>query len=302
MPPEAGVAGLPLGGSPAEVRRPKLALGGTLRYCFDMRTSLPGRKSPPEAGEVDRLDCVADLDSMPLPRLRDLTMPTSSRSSAAGAGSAVSAGLAESAVSVHYERIRSEVLDGTFPPGTLLLETTLSRRYDISRTPVREALGLLAQDGLLERTRRGFLVRTRTAEEILDLYDARIALESTAARLAAERRSQLELDQLERLIEYRRAAADADAVAEANRQWHAILRSAAHSETIGSLLEQVGTQLAIYRPAFTMRSDANSEVNEHIRITMAIRVQDAEEARLAMIAHLEVGRELRVRTLLEDLG
>lgn len=205
-------------------------------------------------------------------------------------------------MSVHYERIRSEVLDGTFPPGTLLLETTLSRRYDISRTPVREALGLLAQDGLLERTRRGFLVRTRTAEEILDLYDARIALESTAARLAAERRSQLELDQLERLIEYRRAAADADAVAEANRQWHAILRSAAHSETIGSLLEQVGTQLAIYRPAFTMRSDANSEVNEHIRITTAIRVQDAEEARLAMIAHLEVGRELRVRTLLEDLG
>ena len=208
----------------------------------------------------------------------------------------------ESAVSVQYQRIRSEVLDGTFPPGALLLETTLSRRYNVSRTPVREALGLLAQDGLLQRTRRGFQVRTRSAEEILDLYDARIALESAAARLAAERRSELELLLLEELIERRRQAADEAAVADADRRWHLALRSAAHNETIVGLLNQVTTQLSIYRPAFTMRTRANSEVDEHDRVTKAIRKQDGEAARLAMIAHLEVGRELSVRALLEDLG
>src|ERR1700733_10681417 len=122
-------------------------------------------------------------------------MPSDAPSATAAAAAAESAG------SVQYQRIRREVLDGTFPPGALLLETTLSRRYNVSRTPVREALGLLAQDGLLQRTRRGFQVRTRSAEEILDLYDARIALESAAARLAAERRSELELLLLEELIE-----------------------------------------------------------------------------------------------------
>jgi DNA-binding GntR family transcriptional regulator len=203
---------------------------------------------------------------------------------------------------VQYQRIRDEVLDGTFSPGTLLLETMLSRRYNISRTPVREALGLLAQDGLLERTRRGFVVRTRTAEEILDLFDARIALESTAAGLAAERRSELELLRLEELIERRRQATDEDAIAQADRQWHLALRLAAHNQTITSLLNQVATQLSIYRPAFTMRTGANSELDEHYRVTEAIRKQDREAARLAMIAHLEVGRQLSVRALLEDLG
>lgn len=215
---------------------------------------------------------------------------------------AAAASSTETAVSLQYQRIRSEVLDGTFPPGALLLETMLSRRYNISRTPVREALGLLAQEGLLARTRRGYVVRTRTAEEILNLFDARIALESTAASLAAERRSQLELLRLEELIERRRQAADADAVAEADLRWHMALRSAAHNEAIVNLLDQVATQLSIYRPAFTMRTDANSELDEHDRVTKAVREQDREAARLSMISHLEVGRELSVRALLEDLG
>jgi DNA-binding GntR family transcriptional regulator len=93
---------------------------------------------------------------------------------------------------VQYTRLRKEILEGAFAPGTILLKTALSARYGVSRTPVREALGRLAQDGLIERSTRGFRIRQRDPEQILEIYEARIALEARSAELAARRRTEFE--------------------------------------------------------------------------------------------------------------
>ena len=109
---------------------------------------------------------------------------------------------------VQYARLRKDILDGAFAPGTVLLETALSVRYGVSRTPVREALGRLAQDGLIERSTRGFRIKQRNPEEILEIYEARIALESRSAELAARHRTDIDLARMAYVLDERRAETD----------------------------------------------------------------------------------------------
>ena len=84
-----------------------------------------------------------------------------------------------------YDRIKQAIMEGTFEPGQALTEAALSEWCGVSRTPVREALGRLEQDGLVTRNGRAVLVTERTPEEILGIYETRIALETAAARMAA---------------------------------------------------------------------------------------------------------------------
>ncbi|MGH9018530.1 MAG: GntR family transcriptional regulator, partial [Acidimicrobiales bacterium] len=91
-------------------------------------------------------------------------------------------------VSLAYDRIRRSIVDGSYPPGSRLVEQALSSELDLSRTPIREALRRLEVEGLvLYRRHRGAVVRTTTADEVIDLYELRARLESYAAELAAAR-------------------------------------------------------------------------------------------------------------------
>ncbi len=203
------------------------------------------------------------------------------------------------ATEAQYAALRQHLVDGDFPPGTMLFETALSARYGVSRTPMREALGRLAQDGLIERSTRGFRVRTRSPEEIIDIYDARIALESTCAGLAASRHSQFDLARLAHLLEQRRLAADPNAFGELNNAWHDALRAAAHNPTISSLLDRLDAMLQIYRSRKKQAADDRS-VDDHDSILAAVRSRDAETAERAMREHLRYMRDRRISNLLEE--
>lgn len=84
-------------------------------------------------------------------------------------------------------RIREMILRGELPPGQRVAEAPLADRLGVSRTPVRQALPLLAQEGLLlEHETRGYVVRAFTAADIIDAIDLRAVLEGLAARRVAE--------------------------------------------------------------------------------------------------------------------
>jgi DNA-binding GntR family transcriptional regulator len=204
------------------------------------------------------------------------------------------------ATDMQYARLRQEILDGVFAPGTTLLETALSAKYGVSRTPVREALGRLAQDGLIERSTRGFAIKRRSPEEILEIYEARIALETRSAELAAERRTDFDLARMAHVLEERRGAADPARFGDLNNSWHDAMRLSAHNAIISDLLGRLDSLLLIYRPRTFMPRPDDESVEEHALILGAISGGDREAARAAMEGHLRRMRDVRIQALLQD--
>lgn len=200
-----------------------------------------------------------------------------------------------------YARLRAELIARTHAPGTVLLETTLSARYGVSRTPIREALTRLEQDGLLERVVRGYRVRTATPEDIMELYEARIALESAAAASAALRRTDLDLARLTHLSELLLEAHDVEAISEVSAEWHRALWAAAHTGVITSLLDRVITQMRLFDDAPVGSSPSvDQTVVEHARILDAVRGNDVVGARQAVTEHLGRTRDVRLATLAQQ--
>jgi DNA-binding GntR family transcriptional regulator len=202
---------------------------------------------------------------------------------------------------VQYARLRKEILDGAFVPGTILLETALSARYGVSRTPVREALGRLAQDGLIERSTRGFRIRQRGPEQILEIYEARIALEARSAELAAKRRTDFDLARMTHLLDERRATTDPAQFGPMNNRWHDALRLAGHNETVTDLLERLDSLLLLYRPQRVLSPTADDRsAEEHAEILEAVARGDADAAGTAMTDHLHRMRDRRIQALIQD--
>jgi DNA-binding GntR family transcriptional regulator len=100
-----------------------------------------------------------------------------------------------------YDELHRRIIDGEMGPGTRLVEADLAKFFGVSRTPVREALNRLAHEGLLERHDRAMRVRILGAEDVMQLFEVRIALERAAGRGAAERRTDLDLRALHQATE-----------------------------------------------------------------------------------------------------
>jgi DNA-binding GntR family transcriptional regulator len=208
---------------------------------------------------------------------------------------------ADSGIGV-YRKVRQDLIDGSIDPGSLLLETALGSRYGVSRTPVREALNRLEQDGLLERVPRGYRVPVITAEDILELYEARIALEAAAAAAAALRRTDLDLARIthhhERLLE----ATGTDEAADANAGFHRAVWHAGHNAIVYGLLDRLITQMRLFDRAPTVEP-AKRELTheEHGRLIAAIRDHDADTARREIVEHLGRNRDVRLAALARTL-
>ncbi len=194
-----------------------------------------------------------------------------------------------------YELLRGDVLAGVFEPGALLLETALAARYGISRTPVREALVRLEQDGLLERAARGYRVCSGTAQDVLDIYEARVALESEAAAGAATRCTDLDLARLLHIHEVTGRLADPAEIRKLNGEWHVALWQASRNRTIFTLLTRLTAQLRIYdRSPHETTEDLSKTRQEHTQVLAAITARDPDAARAHLTRHLVRSRELRL--------
>lgn len=193
-----------------------------------------------------------------------------------------------------YQRLRADVLGGEFGSETELSEHDLGLRYQVSRTPIREALARLEHDDLIEKGLRGYRIRSGTPTDVLEAYETRIPLEHLAASLAAKRHTELELAAL-RLLHAR--IADSHDLAEA-REWHTrfheTIWQAAHNSTLESTLRRITSQLRIFDRATVIADDREQILFEHNAILTAIGNSDAERAGELARAHLERTRESRL--------
>lgn len=227
-----------------------------------------------------------------------MTENPSRRRPAEGSGPAEGTRPAQDATSMQYAAIRAELLERRLEPGSILNESTLSARSGVSRTPVREALGRLEQDGLLERTPRGYRVRVATPEDVLEIYEVRIALETAAAVGAALRRSEYDLARLTHLHEQSTARDDASISGQLNDQFHQTLWLASHNRTLSTMLDQVVTKIRLFdRAPVSGAENLEATRDEHWAIIEALRTHDVVAAQASTNAHLTRTRDLRVAAL-----
>lgn len=162
---------------------------------------------------------------------------------------------------------------------------------------MREALRRLEQDGLVERGDRGMRVRTRSPEEILEIYEVRISLEATAAWAAAQRRTDFDLVRISRAQKEMSATPTQDPaeMAAANLAVHEAIWAASHNGTVVDLLTRLNNHLTRY-PATTLALPGRwaEAIDEHETIIEAIHQRDAERAHVLARDHMTKARELRL--------
>lgn len=199
-----------------------------------------------------------------------------------------------------HARLLDEIRAGILLPGARLTETEIAERMQISRTPVREAIRQLEADGLVSHMpRAGAVVRKLDYSEIMELYEMRVVLEGTAARLAARSASDVEIDELAAVNAEMAAAKDDPAESFVlNQQFHRTLIDAARNRFLLRSVNAVHTTLLILGPS-TLRWPERVEeaVTEHQAIVDALRARDGEAAEAGMRKHMEAAQRTRLRML-----
>ncbi|MFH1104503.1 MAG: GntR family transcriptional regulator [Actinomycetota bacterium] len=187
------------------------------------------------------------------------------------------------------DRILTWILRGDLAPGSRIVETRIARELGTSQAPVREALRDLASLGFVEmRPYRGSWVRKPTKEDLIEAIEIRADLEALAGRLAALRRTDQCVADLERLVGEMRAAADrGDAHEHAlkNTQFHQRVVEAAGNRT----LKRVWSMLEPYARTYVTTSapgiDLHWLTTRHDPILEAIRDSDPDRAADTMRTH-----------------
>jgi DNA-binding GntR family transcriptional regulator len=191
-----------------------------------------------------------------------------------------------------YADLRAELIALQRRPGEAISEAEIALYYGVSRTPVREAILKLADDGLIDIfPQSGIYVSRIPIAALPEAILIRKALEETTARLAAERATPSQILTLHAIVERQReadAARDSDAFHHADELFHATIAEIAGHPRIWTLIQQVKLQVDRYRRlTLPQTGRVAGVITEHAAILATIEARDPARARLAMEAHLD---------------
>lgn len=201
-----------------------------------------------------------------------------------------------------YQALYDEIATGHLKPGDRLRETELAQRIGLSRTPIREAIRRLEAEGVVTHEPRvGAVVKTLSQQEIVELYEMRIMLETTAAMMAAKHTSLAETRTLEALNEQMlSASADPFKVADLNRQFHICIVNAARNRYLATSFHNLSSILVILgHTTLATPERVKSVFNQHQAIIDALIKGDGQEASDAMAIHMETSLDHRLLGLNE---
>ncbi|QDZ02263.1 GntR family transcriptional regulator [Nitratireductor mangrovi] len=213
--------------------------------------------------------------------------------------------------------LRKRILSGDLPGGTRLFEVQMAEQLDISRTPVRDAMSRLVEEGLLDRARGGgFVVRSFSFGDVIDAIELRGVLEGTAARLAAERgageqalqRIQEIVAELDKCFGPDREEVDFERYADLNARFHHELAGLSGSEIVRREVERV-TGLPFASPSAFLPNSAEIEAftrslyiaqEQHRQIIAAIAGRESSRAEALAREHARTARRNLDYVLAED--
>jgi len=197
---------------------------------------------------------------------------------------------------IAYERLKDAIRDGRLQPGEPLSETRLSEELQISRTPVREALQRLAQEGLVQiQPNRAVMVASLSMQEVLNILHVRSILEPEIARLVAESVTPQTVEALRSCVSTMESAArrgDRPAWSKADTVFHETLAEVCPNSLLGQLGLQMRNRMQfLATDSQTTPARLNACTEEHQAIVEAIASGDPEAAQRAMQDHLQKLRD-----------
>ena len=203
--------------------------------------------------------------------------------------------LRPSAADVVYQKIKDEIVIAQLEPGALVDEISLAGRFHVSRTPIREALRRLEQDGLVTTfPRRGTLVRRPTLQDIIEIDQIRVLLEPAAARLAAGRVNADALEQIAVELQRLQDSGQIDLAQFLNTDWqlHELVLTASGNAHIRNIVNSLHDRLSAVRWR-SAHPRADVAIGELLELVQALRAGDGDAAEAAMRKHLLATRESR---------
>jgi len=198
------------------------------------------------------------------------------------------------------ERLRNRIFAHELPQGGWIDEQALTLEYGISRTPLREALKVLAAEGLVElKPRRGCYVTQLSERDIDEVFPVMAMLEGRVAELAARRATSADFSRLAAIhaeLEDHAATHNADRFFEANQRFHAALQEIAGNRYLAQLIDDARKLIKLTRrDSLRLEGRLKQSLQEHREILEALRAKDATGARQAMHDHLLSGRAALAR-------
>ena len=193
------------------------------------------------------------------------------------------------------ERLRARIFAHELPPGSWIDEQALALEYGISRTPLREALKVLAAEGLVMlKPRRGCYVTELSEQDLDEIFPVMALLEGRCAAQAAQKADAADLARLEEIheqLEIHARNGDTDRFFETNHSFHALLQELAGNRWLSQLIDETRKMLKLTRrDSLRLDGRLKQSLAEHRAILKAIRQRDSDAVGRLMHEHLLSGR------------
>ncbi len=203
------------------------------------------------------------------------------------------------------EKLRQAIIAGDLKPGTRLLQDVLAEQFDVSYTPIREALRRLEAEGLVKsEPHKGVQVtnaETQDKRKLYELYRIRSALESLAVEMAVPNLRSEEIEVLRKLlcqINDNFAAGQIEPIKQLNYEFHRVFYAAAGAPTLFALITTLWTRFP-WDILLAVPQRVECSAHEHLQIVEAAAANDAHAASEAMQYHIRQGGELALQYLVE---
>lgn len=200
------------------------------------------------------------------------------------------------------QRLRDMLVEGILPPGEKLNERELSERLQVSRTPLREAIKMLAAEGLVELLpNRGAVALSLSEQDVLDTFEVIAGLEGQSGELAAQRITPEQLSEI-KALHFEMLAAhtrrDLPQYYRLNAQIHRQINAAAANPVLQATYNQVNARLQALRFRSNQDEDKwQQAVKEHEQMIQALSTRDAAGLRAVLVQHLNNKRDAVVALL-----
>lgn len=191
-----------------------------------------------------------------------------------------------------YIHLREAIANNYFPPGTRILEKEIARDFNVSVTPVREAIFQLSMEGFVEvKTHKNIVVKQVSLKEVSEIYEVQAVLEAFAGRLATHRLNDEHVQQMKKLVEKMRKYLrlnDVDKFYEVNEQMHEIYLNISENQLINDLIAKLNLRKKMfpYRVTFLSKKEVMKKaVKDHEKIIKGFLSGDPEKVEKPIRKH-----------------